>query len=561
MKTTATRDYSVGPRSLAGWSRVEAWARVYGVVLLMYLAATWLTGAHFMADTIWYAQQAAEGFFWEAGHLLWRPLGWLVWQAFSPLTTMTAGSDPAMNIVVAFIGISWVAGLVSVFSLHSLLRRFVANELVVNVTTVTFIFAQAFLNYAQAGASYGSALALLLFGLYMLSRAGLGPGRFSVGALLAGASFALAVGMWLPFVVAMPAAIVAPLLLFGWDKRRLWLVLQAGAACALVGALVYGLVILHLGLDDLGAIRNWILKTSRNSTTGGPERMIFGFARSFINMGQDGVLFKRFLYNDPYNPVSPVELVRLGMWKFILFYGFLGVVALNLLRSGQGRRVLGLFALAAVPVLGFAVYWQGGDMERYLSLYPLFFLAMACSLAVERSLPFVKYVAAVFVAVLIVSNVSVMANSSLERRQEVASGRIAALLPELKPNSMVMALVQQDDVWQFNHSFPFNPIFQHYGEFVDELPSTRWQQRFSTQVLEIWAKGGDMWFSKRMLADKPQADWNWVEGVDKQRSWSDITGFFTQLETGASVGGEDGFVLIERSAANERLLRGFAEQK
>ena len=39
-----------------------------------------------------------------------------------------------------------------------------------------------------------------------------------------------------------------------------------------------------------------------------------------------------------------------------------------------------MLALGGGPVFLFGVFWQGGDMERYLPLYPFFFLAVAWAL-------------------------------------------------------------------------------------------------------------------------------------------------------------------------------------
>src|SRR5262249_38651283 len=141
-----------------------------------------------------------------------------------------------------------------------------------------------------------------------------------------------------------------------------------------------------VGIHSVADFRHWMQETTGQSAQDkGLVRTIFGFARSFIFMGNDGMRFKRYLIHDPYNPVTKLELLRLSLWKFLLFYTFLGAILLNLLRSGVGRRVLALFLATAVPVIGLAVYWQGGDVERYLALYPVLFLALGVSLDPARS--------------------------------------------------------------------------------------------------------------------------------------------------------------------------------
>jgi hypothetical protein len=60
--------------------RVEpSWLRTFGPAALAYLIATALTSAHFWGDSVDYAAGVVTGWdFWDFGHLLWRPLGWLL---------------------------------------------------------------------------------------------------------------------------------------------------------------------------------------------------------------------------------------------------------------------------------------------------------------------------------------------------------------------------------------------------------------------------------------------------------------------------------------------------
>ena len=62
--------------------------------------------------------------------------------------------------------------------------------------------------------------------------------------------------------------------------------------------------------------------------------------RSFLSMGKDGILFKRFLLKDPYNPVSLGDLIRLSLGKVALFYVVLLATFAGLLRGKAERRLL-----------------------------------------------------------------------------------------------------------------------------------------------------------------------------------------------------------------------------
>lgn len=541
------------PRQRVGWR--WGWGQLYGLGLLVYLGALWFTDAHFMGDTIWYAEHIEEGrTLWDAGHLLWRPLGGLV-ARITPLLGSVGQLDPHTNIVQSLIVINLITGAVAVYALIGWLRRICNNPWIIGGVTLAFMFSQGFLNYTQTGSSYGAGLAMLVLGMYLLSRASTSERLTASTALLAGVSLAAAVCVWLPYVLTIPAALVSPLLLFGRDSRRARLMLLAGAACGALILAAYLTVAWQLGISNVAEFKSWILATSRGNTTGGWFRMGLGFARSFINIERDGVLFKRFLLHDPYNPVTLWQLVQLSAYKIALFYVCLVALLIALLRSPGGRWVAGLVTIAAIPALAFAVIWQGGDMERYLALYPALCVAFAYALAQPRALPPLKYVAALFLIVEVLTNSQAMATTTLNYVQAQATTRIESVVETMQPNSLLVTLNQQDGVWYFNHSFPLHPINRRNAEFTYSLSGRNdWQQKLAARVERAWAAGGDVWISRRMLSDRPGADWAWVESDTQAVQWYELYAFFSRLDQRQVLGGADGFVLLAPSMLNKQLL-------
>ncbi|HYG81629.1 MAG TPA: hypothetical protein VD861_14635, partial [Pyrinomonadaceae bacterium] len=306
---------------------------------------------------------------------------------------------------------------------------------------------------------------------------------------------------------------------------------------------------------------------SHGNDTRGVARMVFGLPRSFVNMGNDGVLFKRYLLGDPFNPVSAFDLARLSLWKMGLFYALLLAVVVGLLRAAEGRRVFVLLLASAVPVLGFAVLFDGGAIERYLPLYPVLFLAVGCALAGARSARRAKVVAPVLLAVVALVNVTAMAKVTLNRGQEAAASRVRDLRSMLKPRSRIFTVSWVDELVNFNRSFPLHPLNRGGGLVIGSLvtPGTsqtgQWRQEFAARALEAWGRGGDVWVSRRVFAARPGASWSWAEGDDPRVSWSDFPAFFAGLEVGQAVGGEDGFVLVQPSEKNRQFLEGFRQEK
>lgn len=543
-------------------------------VLAIFVLATLFTDAHFFGDTADYVDSIVayagghDYWFWEFGHVLWRPLGWAVMVLCRPLLNLLVGSEIRTQGLYVVLALNWLAGLISVLALYGILSELLRRWWVINLASVAFIFSHGFLNYTQTGCSYIPGLALLLVSIYLLVRKGRAEHTRAIWGVLAGLSLAGAVCMWVPYVLAVPGILMVPVLI-GKNGKGVWkLVLTAAVSCGLITAMTYLAVMIGgVGITDLAGLRTWMAKTA-----GGPAqdkslyRMIFGFARSFIYMGKDGMLFKRFLVADPFNPVSAVDLLRLSLWKIALFYVFMVSLAINLLRAAEGRRIFGLLIISSFPIIGLAVYWQGGDIERYLGLYSMIFISLGVSLCSDRSINFLKYASLAFVVAMLLTNATAMAKLNLNRQQEGTAARATALQPLLRANSRVFAVTFQDDFVNFNRSFPFHPVnrisFSPYA--IVAVGTTQvpvWRQDFATKVEGTWKEAGDVWVSRRVLSSRPRPEWNWVEGDDKSVSWTDIFNFFSKLEMGQSVGGEDGFALLPPSEKNREVLSNFRREQ
>jgi hypothetical protein len=566
-------------RYLTGPARADALG--YGLCVVVYLLATAGTDAHFMGDTPGYTNAIRayehggayiwDNPFWEFGHLLWRPLGWLAFHLLRPLTSIFVGADERLQITLALMWVNWLAGLACVLLLYRLAARVSQRAWVGLLVTIIFTMSNAFLNYAQTGCAYVPGLALLLLGMELLARdtnKDEGAPPSNLNALAAGASLAGAVCLWFPYVLVLPAALALPLCLAtSTNGRALKPALRATLACAVVGALTYGAVLAHLGIHNPTQLKAWMAAAGHGYNRTGLTRMLFGLARSFINMGQDGILFKRYLLHDPYSPVSLRQLLRASLWQLALFYLTAAALLLRLLttRTG-GRRMLALLALAGAPVFVFALFiFEGGMPERYLPFFPFILLALAYALAAERAHPaWFKHLAGCFAVVLIVANMQAMAKLTLQHRQDAVAMRLADLPARLKPQSLIATVHLQDELSEFYFNYPFHPVNRR-GQLevynVLEPGAARiltWREDFARKAEAAWAAGGDVWLSRRFFAARPRADWNWVEGDERRVTWADLPRFFTQFETSDVVGGADGFVLLPRTSANEQSVGRWA---
>ena len=357
-------------------------------------------------------------------------------------------------------------------------------------------------------------------------------------------------------------------MLGGARRRAFRAAALASVACAVCCALLYGAVLAHLGIYDLAHLKAWMAAAGHGYHRTGLARMLFGLARSFMHMGQEGILFKRFLLHDPYNPVTLRQLFGASLWQLAIFYLTAAGLTLRLLLSRDGRRMFALLAIACAPVFVFAlIIFEGGMPERYLPLFPFICLALARALDEDarRRPAFFQYLALVFVASLVVANARALAKPVLARQQAAVAARLADLPARLRPHSVVAVVHLQDELAEFYFNYPFHPLNRR-GQLevynVLEPGGARietWRADFARKAQAAWAAGGDVWLSRRFFAARPQAEWNWVEGDDQRVSWGELPTFFTIFETTDAVGGEDGFVLLARTPHNEKLIDMIAD--
>ena len=544
-----------------------------GSILLLYLLATWVTEPLNIGDTPVYVDAILRvmeggstrfwdqgGFlsFWEFGHLLWRPLGWLCHRLISELMGINYETDRAAVKLTLDI-LNWLFGFLAVFSLHGIVYSLCNKSWVALLTTSGFIFSNAFLNYAQSGSSYVPGVALLLWGLYLSIgvRAASTP---NWKASLSGIALACSVGMWLPYFCAIPAALITPLALFGITRARLRAVAVATITFVLVTALIYISAIGALGLRSVADVRRWAESSSHGVTENrGVVRMLFGIPRSLVNMGTDSVFFKRFLKRDPYNPVGIFDLARHSLWKLLFAYAALLAVMLGLYVAQGGWRVLLLFLANAIPVIAFAWFFAGGVLERYFPLFPLIFLSIGYCLSAKEVNRWLRYFVLSFVVIAGVVNGVALSKPVVEAENEATLTRVHELSRKVNQNTRIF-VPPQDQLWgsagrlRFEQEAGLSTFHVDPVAILGTAQVPQWRRDFALQTLAAWEQGNDVWISKRFLSREPKSEWNWTEGEDPRLTWAELYAFFSSLETSASVGGDDGFLLLNPTASNRRLL-------
>lgn len=542
------------------------------IVAGIYAALLLLTSCQYWGDTYLYVGEIVSAHhgrinpvqLWDFGHLFWRPMANAVYEMM-PLSWFHGDERVAVSFAFALLSIagSFLAALF-LFRLAWLASR---SLWISTVTALFLMCCNTFLNLFQ-GSLYPAALGFVSLALWLCLTAverDLSP-RYAIGA---GLSLCFAMLIWFPFCLVAPALVTGVLVWRGdlqfWRRpdssRRLIFSIILTAATVIPLAVAYAWAIHIHGFSSVADVKNWIvdaqhaLGQNRNLL-----RFFFGLPRTFLDMGTDGILFKRYLFRDPYARVTLFDLVRLSLIKIAAFYTLAAWLLFRLFSRRPGRQVLAMFVTAAAVVFFFAlVLFEAGAPERFIGLLPFVALGLAAALSQETIRPLRIGVAVCLVAV---SLAAIFQLRSIARISiETAERRMAGLKPRLVPGSVLWVLTSLEDVYHFAINNPYHPLNRPDILPVDDLifaGSVRqklWREDFAFTTLRAFDGRATVWLSPRLLASRPQPPWNWTEGDSLYVHWADLRPFLSQLEYGETVNGEDGFTLIPDTPHNREFLR------
>jgi hypothetical protein len=481
----------------SGWRHVAERHGWWISTTAIYALIMTFTTAHSMGDTVDYANSVVGALsggnheFWEFGHLLWRPLGYISYRAASFLIEPQASSAREAPVTRILITWNWLSGLVGLLALNRFISRLGTTRWSVPVISLAGIVTLGVLNFAHSGSSYVPGLACMLVALALLAN----PNTMSaIVAITAGAVLALAVGFWALYILVIPALLVFPMIWFGLDRRRLRMTGFMAATFFLVLGSMYLLAIVRLRIQDAAGLRTWMTESSHDIVNiRGVSRMVFGIPRSFVSMDNDGIVFKRFLLKDPYNPVSLSDLIRLSLAKLALFYLVVVAILVGLLRGKAERRMLIVVIVAGLPVLAFGANWQGGDVERYMPVYPLVFAAWALVLGGPRPSRLIQVLVLSFLVVMSIVNLSALSIVPGEPNRNRTSKRVEQILSLLDPKDRVYVVTIQDRLFRANR----DPLTPRSGSVkvralipLGHADAAKWRSSFASDLEKLWKKGG-----------------------------------------------------------------------
>jgi len=518
---------------------------------------------------------ASQDPFWDFGHPAWRPLVNVLYDRAGSTIQGIRGGDARQALASLMIAINMISMLAAVLFLWLFLQRH-TNSVAASVAAAAFLCTNAVLDFGRSGAPYVAGLACVIIALWLAQSAAYRQpegARAFVPVACAGLSLGAAVVLWVPFIFSIPAVILYAVLASKYTawRERLKPAVLIVTFCGLAIAVTYSVIIHQRQIHSFADLKSWIGSASNETAqTDRLKRAVSGIPRSFLDLGEDTLLLKRYVFHDPYTRVGPLQILFAGgTIKLILFYLYAGTLVWVLWRQPGERRILLLLAAAALSVLVFAVIlFEPGGPEKYMPAYPFFFLAAACALQDDDSSwsngathRVVRWWMALFlVAVLCAGNIYAKAGGRRAEAYRAFLERKHSLDAQARPDDMVAVISFWDPLYRLPPlrllDSQAQPDFWVYD--VIEVASTRvfhWRQDFAARALAKWSQGKQVWLSTRLLADTPLAEWKWVEGDTGRVQWSDVRDFFRTLKVQSRVGGVDGFVLLTDGTYNEERLR------
>jgi hypothetical protein len=514
----------------------------------------------YVSDILRYFQGGAASspsILWEFGHLLWRPAGYGLWHLAHPLLSSRYGGNPTLEITAVLFGLNFLAGVALIPLTFLLCRRLGLGPLGAWAVTAGLLLSSTVLNYVHSGASYNPGLALSL------------AGQLLIRAVFGGVALALAVALWFPYILSIPAS-----LLIGWfagdllpRERRIHLLLITGASTTAAGILLFGAGALICGISSPMAFMHWV----SNSAHGVEQnrqliRLPSGITRSFLNLGDDGLVMKRFVFGDPYAPLRWYDLLRAGLWKVALVFATLAALVWTLARDRAGRRGLSVLALGFVPTLLFALLlFETSEPARYETLYIALIAGICAVIPMTNKSRTMKWLLTAFLVSMILVNLRAY-GWDLRKVAGASSERAALLRAHLGDHGIAFLVSFRDPLSTYFQRNPFdtgnNQQGLHFFHVIE--PGARrvatWRRDSACRVLTAWDEGGEVWLSTRLLALRPKPGWDWAEHDDNRVRWVDLPAFFDSLDSDQKVGRDDGFVRVARDPKNDAFLRGVCTQ-
>lgn len=353
------------------------------------------TESAYFGDATTYAANVISGKLIEPGHLLWRPVGRLVYEVLGSRSSYS-------SVLWELQFVCLVASLCCVAAIYQLIRPLYGKGIAI-IISVLMLMSNGFLAYSFSGCSYTLSILFIIFSLHYAI--GVKDARaIRRAAFISGVFAGLAASSWAIQVLSAPAIWLALLALpraqsnSTLDRIKSTALFAGGYALVFIVPLVLAYFIAHLytgvhspPADTTRSFASW-LAASRHGIpayfgVAQVLRVAIGWPQSIISTFDIGSELRLWHFGERPFPLSAALLV------FVAFYSALLAGVAVLLRNwksnltGRDRAIVLAGAVGILINLLFAAAWQGTDLERYfpsLAFQLLIVAAILKSIAVKR---------------------------------------------------------------------------------------------------------------------------------------------------------------------------------
>jgi hypothetical protein len=474
-------------------------------------------GARF-GDAPVYARQIRLGALFEPGHLLWRPLGYVIGHALGTLDTQSSTLWTLQGLCLA----ASITGLVAIYRLC---RRVAPPGIALFVSGFAAV-SNGYWLYAFSGCSYTCGVLFQALSLnYAIKEREATRGW--TNAIASGSFGGLAASAWATNVIVAPAVLVALITTAGGPRMRIRQFLKETCVFALgyfatfvvPVALAYlsGASQARVGPSSAGiGFAQWLSSARHGVPTHFGLAQVFraalGWAQSVISLSDLGYRLRLW-----YTGEGPFAV---GLWGLALLGFYAGVLLLAVaLLQGRSRldarsRSLIYAALLAIGLnLAFGAAWQGTDLERYMPSLPFQMLLLAVALNVlwERT-GRARFVSLAFVAILVL--VTVNWQGTFKPVLDANSYRnvwIRAIREHASRGDLVLLLGQQKTLIVAPHDVNFPWVDEISVEILQG--GTAWRSVATNAIHTTQSRGGRVFLGDSLfwLDSAPRDGWSFKE--------------------------------------------------
>ncbi|HEY3875073.1 MAG TPA: hypothetical protein VGM92_06325, partial [Candidatus Kapabacteria bacterium] len=249
-----------------------------------------VTRPYYYADSYEYAHSILnhiEGkpapLFWESGHFLWRPIGTILYDLFHPVARVFVGNSSFALVSAILLFTVLLLTAVGIFFFYRFLRLFPISEMAVQIGVLFYVVSGCVLNYSQTATSYQAGLSILIVAVYYNA---VGPDSPKVFQIIRNSILlALPPLLWLPYVLVLPAVVLARPLVYGWNRLRVKNSFYTGFFCVIAAICLLSPVIFRFHLFTYPAFMHWAFYDWGLASNVGPIRTIFGLPKALFYLG------------------------------------------------------------------------------------------------------------------------------------------------------------------------------------------------------------------------------------------------------------------------------------